>query len=91
MHGAENNFHHPETTTLTFKGNPYQSVDVEVTFEPVGTTFRLGQGDLIYLRLPTSAIADTEIVVWPNGIGVWVPYPGDYVILDAAGEELDRL
>lgn len=64
---------------------------IEVCFEPVGTTFRLTAGQWVFLRTPLEAVAKIEIVVWPNGIGVWVPYPGDYVVLDSEGNELDRL
>ncbi|WP_117215643.1 hypothetical protein [Allorhizocola rhizosphaerae] len=77
------------TTRLRFKAA--YNASVEVTFEPVGTTFALAPEDFIYLELPIGALPEVEVVVWQNGIGVWVPYPGDYVILDSNGNELDRL
>ncbi|MGW4215350.1 hypothetical protein ACWEIJ_45770 [Lentzea sp. NPDC004789] len=64
---------------------------VEICFEPVGTTFRLTEGQSIFLRVPLEALPKIEVVVWANGIGVWLPYPGDYVVLDSDGKELDRL
>lgn len=65
---------------------------MELCFEPVGTTFRLNRNDVIYLRMPISAVPNLEVVMWPNGIGVWVaPYPGEYIILDGNKVELDRL
>jgi hypothetical protein len=64
---------------------------VEVCFEPVGTTFSLFDGQSVYLRTDVKNLASLEIVSWPNGIGVWVPYPGDHTILDADGKELDTL
>jgi hypothetical protein len=64
---------------------------VEICFEPVGTTFSLIDGQWIFLRTPLEAVPKIEVVVWPNGIGVWVPYPGDYIVLDSEGKELDRL
>ena len=76
-------------TRLIFKAAPGQSV--EVCFEPVGTTFRLNSEEYIFLQLPELAVSSVEVVVWPNGVGVWVPYPGDYTILDSNEQELDRL
>jgi hypothetical protein len=64
---------------------------VEICFEPVGTTFSLMSGEWIFLRAPVEAVPKIEVVVWPNGIGVWVPYPGEYLVLDSEGKELDRL
>jgi hypothetical protein len=77
------------STRLVFKAAPEESA--EICFEPVGTTFQLISGQSVALQLPLSAVASVEVVVWPNGVGVWVPYPGDYVILDGEGRELDRL
>jgi len=77
--------------TVDLKYSTIGDDPMQICFEPVGTTFTLAKGQSIYLRLPIEAVADVETVVWPNGIGVWVPYPGDYVILDGAGNELDRL
>jgi hypothetical protein len=57
----------------------------------VGTTFSLIDGQWIFLRTPLEAVPKIEVVVWPNGIGVWVPHPGDYVVLDSECKELDRL
>ncbi|WP_233562945.1 hypothetical protein [Micromonospora musae] len=64
---------------------------VEVCFEPVGATFSLSDGDAVFLRTAISNVASLEIVSWPNGIGVWVPYPGDYAIIDSNGSEIDTL
>ncbi|RQX16521.1 hypothetical protein DDE19_14785 [Micromonospora ureilytica] len=77
--------------TVDLKYSSVGDEPVQVCFEPVGTTFVLQKGESIYLRLPIETVAEVETVVWPNGIGVWVPYPGDYVVLDEAGSELDRL
>jgi hypothetical protein len=74
---------------LKFTAAPGQNV--EICFEPVGTTFSLSDGQSIYLRTEAKNLASVEIVSWPNGIGVWVPYPGNYAILDADGMELDQL
>ncbi len=76
-------------TRMMFKAAPDQTV--EITFEPVGTTFRLSSEEYIFLQLQESVVASLELVVWPNGVGVWVPYPGNYVILNSEGAELDRL
>ncbi|MFE4830008.1 hypothetical protein [Streptomyces sp. NPDC056672] len=62
---------------------------IEVCFEPVGTAFSLSDGEAVYLRTAISNVASLEIVSWPNGIGVWVPYPGDYAIIDSKGNEID--
>lgn len=62
-----------------------------VCFEPVGTTFSLSDGESIFLRTAATNVASLEIVSWPNGVGVWVPYPGDYVIEDSDGNEIDTL
>lgn len=80
-----------EQTTVDLKFKAADGVSVEVTFEPVGTTVNLLDGEFVYLRAPMAAVASIEYVIWPNGIGVWVPYPGDYRILNQAGVELDRL
>jgi len=86
---------------LGFDGAPARTVDlkfaaaqgasIEVSFEPVGTTFRLEDEDFVFLRTSIAVVGSIEVVVWPNGIGVWVPYPGDYTILNRHGIELDRL
>lgn len=76
-------------TTLKFAAAPGKTV--EVCFEPIGTTFQLSDGDCVYLRLPVSAVPEVEVVSWPSGIGVWVPYPGDYTILDRDKAEIDTL
>ncbi len=46
-----------------------------------------------FLRMPTAELTSLEIYVWPNGISVWLPYPGksDYVVLDAQDEEIGRI
>jgi hypothetical protein len=78
--------------TVDVRISSSSDADIEVCFEPVGTTFSLHQGSALYLRLPASALSGLEIIVWPTGIAVWVsPYPGDYVVLDADKHELDRL
>jgi hypothetical protein len=77
--------------TVDLKFAAATGATVEVCFEPVGTTFSLTDGEYVYLRAPIDVIGSIEMVVWPNGIGVWVPYPGDYAILDREGNELDRL
>ncbi|MFJ6574194.1 hypothetical protein ACIQNU_43070 [Streptomyces sp. NPDC091292] len=78
---------------MNLKFTAAQGERVEVCFEPVGTTFSLVDGESIYLRTPMESVASLEIVSWPNGVGVWVPYPGtgEYAILDSEGEELDTL
>lgn len=68
-----------------------QGESIEVCFEPVGTTFSLSDSEAIFLRTAISNVAALEIVSWPNGIGVWVPYPGDYAIIDSNGNEIDTL
>jgi hypothetical protein len=77
------------TTLLTFAAAGPEPV--EVCFEPVGTTFELVDEQSVSLQLPLSVVSEVKVVVWPNGVGVWVPYPGDYTILDPDGRELDRL
>ncbi|CAL9642805.1 hypothetical protein SUDANB120_06391 (plasmid) [Streptomyces sp. enrichment culture] len=64
---------------------------VEICFEPVGVTFSLSDGETVYLRTAVSNVASLEIVSWPNGIAVWVPYPGEYTICDSSGVEIDTL
>jgi 2'-5' RNA ligase len=66
--------------------------NVRITFEPLGEVVELKRDEVAYLRVPVEAIAATEIYVWPNGISVWLPYPGesDYVVVDANGDELLR-
>ncbi|MCT2594181.1 hypothetical protein LHJ74_30455 [Streptomyces sp. N2-109] len=68
-----------------------QGENVEVCFEPVGTTFSLSDGESIFLRTVIANVASLEIISWPKGIGVWVPYPGNYTILDSEGNEIDTL
>lgn len=80
-----------EQETIDLKFAAASGASIEVCFEPVGTTFALDDEDFVFLRVPVDAVASIEVVVWPNGVGVWVPYPGDYVILDREGRELDRL
>ena len=78
-----------QVVDLKFVAAPGGSV--EVCFEPTGTTFALSDGEAIFLRTAISNIASLEIVSWPNGIGVWVPYPGDFAIIDSKGNEIDTL
>jgi hypothetical protein len=77
------------TSRVTFKGATEASVVVQ--FEPIGTTFDVTADEFVVLQLPQWVVSSVEVVVWPTGISVWVPYPGDYVILDHEGRELDRL
>lgn len=64
---------------------------IEIGFEPIGTSFELAGDEWIVLELPIEAVGNLEFVSWPNGLAVWVPFPGDYVVYDSAGIELDRL
>ncbi|MEU3255162.1 hypothetical protein [Streptomyces sp. NPDC006997] len=57
--------------------------------EPVGTTFPLVDGEAIYLRTPLDTVGSVEVVPWPNG--VWVPYPGDHLVLDSERNVLESL
>lgn len=79
----------PQTVDLKFTAARGETV--EVCFEPVGTTFSLFDGQSIYLRTPLAAVGSLEVVSWPNGIGMWVPYPGDHLILDGERNELEPL
>lgn len=80
-----------ENQVVDLKFMAAQGENVEVCFEPVGTTFSLSDGESIFLRTAIANVASLEIVSWPNGIGVWVPYPGDYAIVDSKGNEIDTL
>lgn len=80
-----------EEQVVDLKFAAAQGESVEVCFEPVGTTFSLSDGEAVFLRTAISNVASLEIVSWPNGIGVWVPYPGDYAIIDSNGNEIDTL
>ncbi|WP_123083178.1 hypothetical protein [Streptomyces sp. ADI95-16] len=64
-----------------------------VTFEPGGVVFTLDAGEFITLQLDPSLAPSVEINIWPNGISVWLPYPGesDYIVLDSGNDELARL
>ncbi|MFJ7191044.1 hypothetical protein [Streptomyces bacillaris] len=64
-----------------------------VTFEPGGTAFTLEAEESITLRLDPVLAPSVEINMWPNGISVWLPYPGesDYIILDSDDHEVARL
>ncbi len=75
----------------TLKLSVAQGASSEIGFEPIGTSFVVEGGDWLTLELPIESVADVEIVSWPNGVAVWVPFPGDYVVLDSSGNELDRL
>lgn len=75
----------------TLKISVTEGAPSEIGFEPIGTSFVVEGGDWLTLELPVSAVADVEIVVWPNGVAVWVPLPGDYLVRDSSGSELDRL
>lgn len=79
----------PDRTTMKFSAAKGSSS--EIGFEPIGTSFVLEDGEYVILELPAAAVPDVEIIAWPNGIAVWVPFPGDYVVFDSAGRELDRL
>lgn len=80
-----------DVETVDLKYSAARGSKCELCFEPVGTTFSLFDGQSVYLRVPVDLVSKIEIVVWSNGVGVWVPYPGDYVVLDESGNELDRL
>lgn len=80
-----------ELEMVDLKFSAAKDIVVEVCFEPIGTTFSLTDGDYIFLRLPTSVVPSIEIVAWPNGVGVWLPYPGNYAILDRNRIEIDKL
>ncbi len=75
----------------TLKISVAQGASSEIGFEPIGTSFVLDGGDWVTLELPVSAVAQVEVVSWPNGIAVWVPFPGDYIVFDSSGNEMDRL
>lgn len=81
----------PQATLTRLKFKAAYNAEIEVCFEPIGTTFRLASDDFIFLELPIDVVSNVEVVVWSNGIGVWVPYPGDYAVFDSEGNELDRL
>lgn len=63
----------------------------DVGFEPFGNRYQLLDADFIFLELPTAAVSQMEVVFWPNGPAVWLPFPGDYRVLNAEGELLDNL
>jgi hypothetical protein len=77
--------------TVDLKYSAAGDSPVEICFEPVGTTFSLIDGQTIYLRIPRHILPSIEVVIWPNGIGVWLPYPNDYRVIDDRGMEIDRL
>ncbi|MEW1724885.1 hypothetical protein [Streptomyces sp. NPDC093109] len=64
-----------------------------VTFEPGGVVFALAAEEFVTLQFDPSLASSVEINIWPNGISVWLPYPGqsDYVILDSDDHEVARL
>ncbi|MFJ3220781.1 hypothetical protein ACIPLC_33270 [Kitasatospora sp. NPDC086801] len=64
-----------------------------ISFEPGGTAFEVDVDDFISLRLDSGSVSSIEIYHWPNGISVWLPYPGesDFIVLDSSGEEMARL
>lgn len=64
---------------------------IEIGFEPIGTSFTLKEDQWIVLEMPIEAVGQLEFVAWPNRLAVWVPFPGDYVVYDSSGNELDRL
>ena len=81
-----------EVATVDLKYSVVTGGPFEVCFEPLGTTFVLMEGQAIYLRVPLEVAGQIEVVMWPKGIGVWVPNPGDdYPILNESGEVLHRL
>ena len=60
-----------------------------VTFEPLGDTVDLERDDWITVRTDPATPFTVEIVVWPTGISVWLPYPGQgYVVSDSKGEDI---
>jgi hypothetical protein len=64
-----------------------------VTFEPGGVVFTLDADEFITFQLDPSLAPSIEINMWPNGISVWLPYPGesDYIVLDSSDREVTRL
>ena len=76
-------------TTVRLKAPP--SGSVEIGFEPIGSTFSLSDDDFLTLELDVADVSGLEFVSWPNGIAVWVPFPGDYIVRDSSGAEIDRL
>ncbi|MFG3002305.1 hypothetical protein [Streptomyces sp. NPDC048340] len=64
-----------------------------VTFEPGGIAFELAADEFITLQLDPTLAPSLEINIWPNGISVWLPYPGesDFIVLDSSGREVARL
>ena len=87
MHG--NNASDNKRTSI--KLSAAYGAKVEIGFEPIGTSFELSDDASIFLELPIEAVGELQIVSWPNGMAIWVPYPGDYVVYDGAGNVLDRL
>lgn len=80
-----------DESRTTIKLSAARGTAVEIGFEPIGTSFDVADGDWVILELPAESVAELEFVAWPNGIAVWVPFPGDYVVFDSAGNELERL
>lgn len=87
MHGASDH----EESRIRIKISAAPDAAVEIGFEPIGTTFTVVNGDWVALDIPAAAAGQIELVSWPNGIAVWLPFPGDYVVFDSSGKEVDRL
>ena len=62
-----------------------------ITFEPLGDVIELASGEHIFVRVPLAGLSSLEIYMWPNGISVWLPYPGDYAILNPEKSEIGRV
>lgn len=64
-----------------------------ITFEPIGLAFEIEGEESLTLRIDPNLVPSMEIHTWPNGMGIWLPYPGesDYIILDSEGREITRL
>ncbi|MGO1056127.1 hypothetical protein [Crossiella sp. CA198] len=78
-----------DTVLLKFAAAP--GATVSVSFEPIGSSFSLSDGDFVHLRTPAANVGKIEVVVWPNGISVEVPYPDEYAILNRDGDVIDWL
>ena len=91
MNGSWPKYAASSAARTSIKLSAASGASVEIGFEPIGTSFELAEDESIFLELPIDAVAELQIVSWHNGMAVWVPYPGDYVVYDAAGNVLDRL
>lgn len=76
-----------KSVRLTFKAPPKGAAEFQ--FEPLGASFVVRDGDFLTLEVPRTAVEDVEMVAWPSGVSVWVPYPRTYCVRDSKGHELD--